>query len=91
MKAANPQSLVDRTLERLIDLIITMKLTKLPNQDHLSKQFGVSRTVLREALAKLEFLNVLTPRPKIGTVVNPAEHWKTRNDEVINWIKRATA
>lgn len=82
-------SLVDKTLERLIDLIIAMKLTKLPPQEDLSKQFGVSRTVLREALAKLEFLNVLTPRPKTGTVINPASKWKVTNPEVLDWQKRA--
>lgn len=84
-------SLVDKTLADLMDLIIAKQLTKLPPQDHLSTKFGVSRSVLREALAQLEFLNVLTPRPKVGTTVNPPSAWKTRNEEVIGWIERATA
>lgn len=88
MPTIEAPSLVDKTLERLMDLIIAQQLKKLPDQSSLAVQFGVSRTVLREALSKLEFLNVCTPRPKTGTVINPPNKWKTRNEEVIAWQKR---
>jgi DNA-binding FadR family transcriptional regulator len=82
--------MVGRALDQLVDLIIeTGHGEQLPAQDQLAKQLGVSRTVLREAMSKLEFLNVVLVRPKTGTIINPPAEWKTRNDDVIDWQQRA--
>jgi DNA-binding FadR family transcriptional regulator len=77
-------TLVQNTLDRLIDLVIEKK-----PQDELSVLFGVSRTVLREAVSKLEYLGVVSSRPKIGTVINEPSAWKLVNTDVIVWRTRA--
>jgi DNA-binding FadR family transcriptional regulator len=50
---------------------------RIPNQDDLSKQLGVSRTVVREALSKLEFMNAISTAPKRGTTVNERSKWRS--------------
>ncbi len=42
---------------------------KLPDQLTFSKQLGVSRSSLREALQKLEMMGVVKQNPKLGTVI----------------------
>ncbi|MFL9934237.1 GntR family transcriptional regulator [Paraburkholderia sp. RL18-103-BIB-C] len=82
-------SKVEIALDVLVALVIqTGAGGKIPPQDELARQMGISRTVLREALSKLEFLNVVQIRPKLGTVVSAPNDWKTRNDEVIEWKAR---
>ncbi|WP_430785831.1 GntR family transcriptional regulator [Virgibacillus flavescens] len=44
---------------------------KLPSEFQLSKQLGVSRATLREALRILEEENVVTRKHGVGTFVNP--------------------
>ncbi|MFD1360393.1 GntR family transcriptional regulator [Lentibacillus salinarum] len=44
---------------------------KLPSEYQLSKELGVSRATLREALRILEEENVVTRRHGVGTFVNP--------------------
>lgn len=83
-------SLVGRTLAQLVEIIVASGAgASVPPQDQLAKQFGVSRTVVREALSTLEFLNVLTVRPKTGTRINPPDQWKVFNHEVLQWRQRA--
>jgi DNA-binding FadR family transcriptional regulator len=83
-------TLVQNTLDRLIDLVIEKKAgAHLPPQEELSVLFGVSRTVLREAVSKLEYLGVVSSRPKIGTVINEPSAWKLVNADVIAWRTRA--
>jgi DNA-binding FadR family transcriptional regulator len=73
----NPTSLVNRTLESLIKGIVDgTYAAALPPQDELSRKYGVSRTVMREALVILRFCNVLTIRPKVGTTINDRSVWK---------------
>lgn len=43
---------------------------KLPTENALSEQLGVSRNVLREALKTLDIIGVVTSRPGIGMIVN---------------------
>ena len=83
-------SLVDKTLDRLLEIVIEAGPGGLiPPQDKLAAQFDVSRTVLREALSKLLALGVITVRPKVGTTVNDTSKWKVVNDDVIAWRMRA--
>lgn len=44
---------------------------KLPSEFQLSKELGVSRATLREALRVLEEENVIIRRHGVGTFVNP--------------------
>ena len=72
-----PTSLVDRTLSAILRGILSEAYGEtLPPQDVLSRDLGVSRTVLREALAVLRFCNVLDVRPKTGTKINERRVWK---------------
>ncbi|SAK88713.1 GntR family transcriptional regulator [Caballeronia fortuita] len=87
---ARPHSLVAKTLDGLIEIVIaTGAGGRIPTQDEISKRFRVSRTVLREALSKLELLNVITVRPKTGTTVNASAEWHTVNADVVSWRVRA--
>lgn len=83
-------SLVDTTLDKLLELVFELKEGGLlPPQDQLSERFDVSRTVLREAIAVLGYLGVLSVKPKRGTLVNPPSHWIFVNTDVIEWRVRA--
>ncbi len=44
---------------------------KLPNEDELSQELGVSRNVLRDALMSLEEMGVVTRRRSKGTIASP--------------------
>lgn len=64
-----------KTRRALIDIIRQNagegKPFKLPNEDELSQQLGVSRNVLRDALMALEQMGIVTRRRSKGTIANP--------------------
>lgn len=64
-----------KTKRALIELIRSSsedgKPFKLPNEDELSHRLGVSRNVLRDSLASLEEMGVVTRRRGKGTIANP--------------------
>jgi len=47
----------------------------IPAEIEFCTKLGVSRTALREAIKLLSSKGLLTPRVKVGTVVNPREQW----------------
>lgn len=53
--------------------------------DALTGEFGVSRTVIREALRTLETLGMTYARPRIGTVVRAIGDWDLLDPRVIAW------
>jgi DNA-binding FadR family transcriptional regulator len=55
----------------------------------LSKEFDVSRTVMREALSMLLARDMLDVRPKIGTRIRPMRDWRMIDEDVVNWRFRA--
>jgi DNA-binding FadR family transcriptional regulator len=57
----------------------------LPTDAALQDRFGVSRTVLREALKALAAKNLLTSRARIGTVVLPRRDWSLFDPDVLAW------
>jgi DNA-binding FadR family transcriptional regulator len=61
----------------------------LPPQDVLSKEFDVSRTVMREALSMLLARDMLDVRPKVGTRVRPMRDWRMIDEDVVSWRFRA--
>lgn len=88
----NPRSLVAKTLDALMEgILATEPGASIAPQETLARQLGVSRTVLREALSKLEYLNVISVRPKTGSRVNPASEWRVINDDVLRWRLAAGA
>ncbi|MCA1906480.1 MAG: FadR family transcriptional regulator [Desulfarculus sp.] len=44
----------------------------LPPESELAERFGVSRTVIREALARLKYDGLVESRPRVGAIVVPA-------------------
>jgi DNA-binding FadR family transcriptional regulator len=59
--------------------------TTLPIDAALQERFGVSRTVLREALKALAAKNLITSRARIGTVVLPRRDWSLFDPDVLAW------
>jgi DNA-binding FadR family transcriptional regulator len=53
--------------------------------DAIGERFGVSRTVVREALRVLEAKGMVTARPNIGTKVQPMAGWNLLDADVIVW------
>ena len=66
-----PRSLVDIVEERLRDAIVNAELAfgEAITEESLGAAFGVSRTPLREALARLELQGLVVVVPKKGTFV----------------------
>lgn len=51
----------------------------------MMETYGVSRTVLREALKTLESKGMIEARPKVGTRVSPASRWNFFDPQVLSW------
>jgi DNA-binding transcriptional regulator YhcF (GntR family) len=84
-----PISSVETTLQLLMEAIIAGEFDSgVPPQDVLALRYKVSRTVLREAVSKLEASNIVLSRPKIGTKVRPRSDWQLLNYVVAkNYLK----
>jgi DNA-binding FadR family transcriptional regulator len=63
----------------------------LPNEEILLARYGVSRTVLREALNVLFGKGLLDARPKRGTIVRPRSEWNQLDPAVLSWLEHGTA
>jgi DNA-binding FadR family transcriptional regulator len=57
----------------------------LPGDSELMARFGVSRTVLREALKTLTAKGMIVPRARIGTRVTSRESWSLFDPDILNW------
>ncbi|MBS3652154.1 FadR family transcriptional regulator [Pseudaminobacter sp. 19-2017] len=57
----------------------------LPGDAELMARFGVSRTVLREALKTLAAKGLIVPRAGIGTRVTGRENWSLFDPDILNW------
>ncbi len=51
----------------------------------MMEQYGVSRTVLREALKTLEAKGLVEARPKVGTRISPRSRWNFFDPQVLAW------
>lgn len=84
------ESMVDKALSGLLELVLASETgARIPSQPELALKFGVSRTVLREAISRLLLLNVITVRPKTGTTVNAPDRWMSVNADVLKWRLKA--
>lgn len=58
----------------------------LPGDGEMMDRFGVSRTVLREALKTLEAKGLVEARAKVGTRVLPQARWSLYDRQVLVWL-----
>ncbi|MFD5224272.1 FadR/GntR family transcriptional regulator [Microbacterium sp. NPDC058342] len=56
--------------------------------DEVVERFGVSRSVVREALRTLGSLGLVEPRPQVGTRVLPPSSWDLLSPQVVTWRAR---
>ncbi|QYK42011.1 MAG: FadR family transcriptional regulator [Paracoccaceae bacterium] len=61
----------------------------LPNDAEMMDAYGVSRTVLREALKTLEAKGLVEARAKVGTRVLLRSRWNLFDRQVLAWIQEA--
>ncbi|WP_353645293.1 FadR/GntR family transcriptional regulator [Mesorhizobium sp. WSM2239] len=57
----------------------------LPRDAELQHRYGVSRTVLREALKTLAAKGLIMPKAKIGTRVMPRDNWNLFDPDILQW------
>lgn len=57
-----------------------------PTEAELAKQYGVSRSVTREAVKMLTAKGLLTARPRQGTSVQPQARWNLFDPDVLRWM-----
>jgi DNA-binding FadR family transcriptional regulator len=61
----------------------------VPPEPLLCAEFGVSRTVIREAVKSLVAKGMLVTGPKLGTRVLPSAQWNWFDPDVVGWQARA--
>lgn len=57
-----------------------------PTEADIAQQYGVSRSVTREALKMLAAKGLLLARPKQGTFVRPHDQWNLFDTDVLRWL-----
>ncbi len=81
-----------RTLDSLGEAIVAGRYppgSTLPPEPVLCADWGVSRTVVREAIKSLVAKGLLSTGPKVGTKVLTAEHWNGFDPDVVAWHSRS--
>ena len=58
----------------------------LPNEGELAAQFGVSRSILREAVKMLTSKGLVASRPRHGTWVTSESEWNFLDPDVLKWL-----
>ena len=61
----------------------------LPSELDLCEQFGVSRTGIREALKMLGSKKLISPRRRVGGIVNERSLWSLLDPDVLRWMRGA--
>lgn len=65
--------------------------TKLPADTTLCAEFGVSRTVIREAFRILSGKGLIIAKPRLGTIVAEKAHWSLFDTEMLAWLEACGA
>lgn len=61
----------------------------LPGDAEMMDSYGVSRTVLREAMKTIEAKGLVEARAKVGTRVLPRSRWNLYDRQVLTWVHEA--
>ena len=82
------KNLTHYLLETLGNAIVTGEYSgrHFPNEGELVKEFGISRSVTREAVKMLGAKGLLGARPKIGTYILPEDQWNLFDSDVLRWL-----
>jgi len=80
-----------RLLERLGPAVVNGHYAErpFPTEAEAVELFGVSRTVIREAIKSLTAKGMLESRPRIGQRVQPREKWNILDADVLRWMSGA--
>jgi DNA-binding FadR family transcriptional regulator len=57
-----------------------------PTEAVLAKQYGLSRSVTREAIKMLCAKGLLSARPRKGTAIQPVTRWNLLDTDVLRWM-----
>lgn len=77
----------DVVVRDLVTAIVTEVVAPgdvLPPEGSLSERFGVSRTVIRESIKRLDEKGLVTVSQGRGTVVNPPRRWNVLDPDVLS-------
>src|SRR6185312_915075 len=83
------QSLTHRITHNLGVAIVTgvySAANPIPIEADLCRRDNASRPVLREAVKMLTAKGLLISRPRLGTQVQPEEHWNMLDPDVLGWL-----
>ena len=75
-------------VQELVELIVTGGVEPghaLPPEGPLSERFGVSRTVIRESVKRLEEKGLVLVAQGRGTYVTPPTSWNMLDPAVLGW------
>ncbi len=89
MARADGQNLTYRIVQALGIAIVSGTYTvknPFPIEADLCKQYGASRSVLREAVKMLTAKGLLSARPRQGTWVQPEDNWNLLDPDVLRWL-----
>src|SRR6187431_2789588 len=84
VRAANLGVAVVRDLVKAIVTGTVAPGDVLPPEGTLSKQFAVSRTVIRESVKRVEEKGLVTVSQGRGTIVNPPTMWNVLDPDVLS-------
>jgi len=76
-----------QTVETLGSRIVLGRYTpgSALSTDELEEEFGISKTVLREALRVLAAKGLIDARQRLGTVVQPRSSWSLLDADLLRW------
>lgn len=89
-----PRRLATAVVDDLVDRLVSDELAAgatLPTEPVLCETFGVSRTVIREAVKSLEAMRLVTVQQGQGTRVRPLADWDLLNPTVLSAVIRHDA
>lgn len=92
-KQLKSEKLSEKVANEIIMLVETGKLKpgdKLPAEDIFAEQLGVSRGILREALALLQFQGLISRKPKDGTYIRELPQHEHVSESIVSSMKDAT-
>ncbi len=85
------KNILGTTLDQIGQAIVSGRYppgSSIPPEPLLCEQYGISRTVVREAVKSLVAKGLLVTGPKLGTRVLPADNWNWFDPAVVGWQSR---